>query len=156
MSFDFVYTDETVPDNMLFQVVTGDSNFDRPIIACPIINRKHFQEFCAAKNCYPEDMPVETEKFLFPIIQRYYNIYKLYEEYINENPPKWWYIENLGKDICEHYFTTIRFLEPQTKKAKERRRRSYRRYIAERIVYKRRLEKEAKAKQEAKKNSEKA
>lgn len=111
LGFDFVYTDDTVPDNMILQVATGDTNFDRPIIACPIINRKHFNEFCSARNCNIENIPVEIGRNFFPITQRFYNIYKVYEAYINENMPRWWYVEDLGGELTKNYFTTIRFLE---------------------------------------------
>lgn len=138
-NFDFLYTDKTVPDNMAILASTGDTNFDRPIVACPLLNRKKFEEFCAARNYNIENIPVETNN-MYPVSQRFYKIYKIYEEFINESTPQWWYVENLGGKMTQNYFTTIRFLRPTTKRGFERRRRYIRRKIAERIVLRRRKE----------------
>lgn len=143
--FKFLYSDPPVPPHTILQTCTGDTNFDKPIVACPIINKAKFLEFCDAKNCHIENIPVVTFKNTFPITQRYYQIYKLYEEYINEFPPEWWYIENLGGDLAQHYYTTIRFYDSKTPKGFERKRHYKMLYRAERMIYNRRLRKEKEA-----------
>ena len=152
-NYKFLFSDPPVPHNMLVQTCSGDTNFDRPIVACPILNKAHFQEFCAAKNSHIENIPVVVKNSVYPISQRFYQIYKLYEEYINDYPPKWWYVENLGGELAKNYYTFIRFYVSQTKKGKEKRIRYTRQVIAERNVYRRRLKREREQKELDKKQN---
>lgn len=109
---------DIVPLQEFHMVSKGDMNFDNPILACPLIERKHFNEFAHTRGI--NDFKVDAKKNYFPIIQKNHHVYKVYEEYINTFKPRAWYTE-IFRRRSKYFFTTIHMLQTERWKEKQAR-----------------------------------
>lgn len=96
--------------NELMIITRPPMTFYSPILACPMINSKHFEEFALAHNM--NQIIIDPKECQFPIVHKYAKIHRLYEEYINTYPPTTWHVEYWSKWI-RNFVTTLRFIIPK-------------------------------------------
>lgn len=102
--------DAPIPSNELLIIARPPMTFYSPILACPMINSKHFEEFALARNM--NQIIIDPKECNFPIIQKYSKIHKIYEEYINTYRPTTWHVEFWSKWI-KNFVTTLHFITPK-------------------------------------------
>lgn len=95
-------------------VIVGHKNSSahaNPYTAVPLIDKKHFDEICQMNGIRLDDIQVNTNKKL-PMIDKYMNIYSLYQSYLDNVDVPYWYIEtynNPVKNRQKAYYTTLFF-----------------------------------------------
>lgn len=112
LDFQVYLVDESIlPKNVLILGHRNSSVFSCPLVACPLIDKKHFDELCNLNGIVIDDIPFDkTQKY--PIMSKYLELYSLYQSYLDNVEVPYWYIETFKKPTItrqQAYYTTLVF-----------------------------------------------
>lgn len=112
------YTSYLVSQNILPKniVIIGHKNssaYATPLVASPLIDKAHFDQLCRLNNINLDSITMQKSKSQkFPMIEKYLNLYSLYQSYLDNFEVPYWHIENFkhsGTARQKAYYTTLYF-----------------------------------------------
>jgi hypothetical protein len=106
----YLVSESLLPKNLLILGLRENTNYANSIIACPILDKKDFDEVCRLNGVDIYNMRPNYSK-KYPLLERELDRYEIYQEYINHKLPEYWYIEtfNLPQRRVEAPYITIHF-----------------------------------------------
>ena len=110
--YEIYLVDESIlPRNVLILGHHDFCSFRNPYVAAPIIDKKHFDEICKMNKIDLNSFTVDPNK-RYPLIEKHYNLYSLYQSYLDNVDVPYWYIETFNtpsKTRQKAYYTTLFF-----------------------------------------------
>lgn len=98
-NFEIYLVDEKIlPKNILILGHSNSSSFRTPYIACPLINKNHFDDICKINNIDLNSFSVNP-KSKYPLIEKHLNLYSLYQSYLDNVEVPYWYIETFNNPV---------------------------------------------------------
>ena len=112
-NFEMYLVEESIlPKNVLILGHSDKNSFRTPYVACPLIDKKHFDEICSMNNIDVKQFDNINEEKRYPIIEKYANLYSLYQSYLDNVDVPYWYIETFNNPVKSRqkaYYTTLFF-----------------------------------------------
>lgn len=113
LRYEVYLVDESIlPSNILILGHSPSNSFRSPYVACPLINKQHFDEICDMNGVNLKELDYIDPKKRYPIIDKYYNLYSLYQSYLDNVEVPYWYIETFNNPVKTRqkaYYTTLFF-----------------------------------------------
>lgn len=110
--FQMYLVDESLlPKNKIILGHKNISSFSSPLVACPLIDKSHFDELCEMNNIDIDKIPFDKSARL-PMITKYLQLYSLYQSYLDNVEVPYWYIEQFKNPTITRqkaYYTTLYF-----------------------------------------------
>lgn len=111
-NFDCYLVDEKLlPRNVIIVGHRNLNSYCTPYVACPIIDQKNFDKLCEMNGINVRDFVIDGKKEL-PIVEKYLDLYSLYQSYLDNVEVPYWYIETFRNPTKSHqkaYYTTLFF-----------------------------------------------
>lgn len=112
-NFEMYLVDESIlPRNVLILGHSDTNSYRTPYVACPLIDKKHFDDICKMNGINIEKFDVLDETKKYPLIEKYANLYSLYQSYLDNVEVPYWYIETFNNPVKTRqkaYYTTLYF-----------------------------------------------
>jgi hypothetical protein len=112
-NFNMYLVDENLlPKNVLILGHSNRNSFRTPYVACPLIDKNHFDEICKLNGINLKEFDNLNTKTRFPLTISELNLYSLYQSYLDNVDVPFWYIEDFGypvKTRQKAYYTTLFF-----------------------------------------------
>ena len=113
MNFTMYLVDETtLPSNVIILGHSPTNSFRSPYVACPLIDKEHFDSICDMNGIRLSDYDIIDPKDRYPLIERGLNLYSLYQSYLDNIDVPYWYIESFHNPVKTRqkaYYTTLFF-----------------------------------------------
>ena len=111
-NFEIYLVDERIlPSNILILGHSNYCSFKTPYVACPLIDKNHFDELCEMNSIDLNSLTVNP-KSRYPLIEKHLNLYSLYQSYLDNVEVPYWYIETFNNPVKTRqkaYYTTLFF-----------------------------------------------
>lgn len=107
----YIVPERLLPRNVMILGHKNTNSFGTPIVAAPLIDKPHFDSICEMNNIRLSDFGYDMKK-QWSITERYFDIYSLYQSYLDNVEVPYWYIEkfnNPTKNRQKAYYTTLYF-----------------------------------------------
>lgn len=107
----YLVDDSVLPRNVIILGHSPNTAFRSPYVACPLIDKNHFDELCKMNDIDINSFELDTKK-RYPIIDKYYTMYSLYQSYLDNVDVPYWYIETFNNPVKTRqkaYYTTLFF-----------------------------------------------
>lgn len=112
-NFTMYLVDESIlPRNIIIMGHSDTNSFRTPYVACPLINKNHFDEICEMNDINLQSFDKINPKSRYPLIEKYLNFYSLYQSYLDNVDVPYWYIETFNNPVKTRqkaYYTTLYF-----------------------------------------------
>lgn len=112
-NFNMYLVDESIlPRNVIILGHSNRNSFKTPYVACPLIDKNHFDELCRMNNINLRDFDNINPKDRYPLIQKNFDLYSLYQSYLDNVEVPYWYIESFNNPVKTRqkaYYTTLFF-----------------------------------------------
>lgn len=109
----YLVDENILPRNI---VIIGHKNsitYGNPLVACPLIDKNHFDQLCEMNGIDIDNMTMlQSKNQNYPMIEKYLNLYSLYQSYLDNVDVPYWHIENFeqkGTARQKAYYTTLYF-----------------------------------------------
>ena len=110
--FNCYLVDESIlPKHILILGHSSTNVFRTPYVACPLIDKKHFDEICKLNGINVNKILPNTSS-RYPLIEKQLELYSLYQSYLNNVEVPYWYIETFNNPVKTRqkaYYTTLYF-----------------------------------------------
>lgn len=107
----YLVSEDLMPKNILLIGHKNNNTFGNPYVASPLIDENHFDEICKLNNICLDDFTF-NKKEKYPLIDKYVNLYSLYQSYLDNVDVPYWYIETFNNPTIprqQAYYTTLFF-----------------------------------------------
>lgn len=107
----YLVSESLLPKNVLILGHSDYNSFRTPYVACPLFDKKHFDELCKMNKIDVNNFQINP-KDRYPILEKHLNLYSLYQSYLDNVEVPYWYIEtfeNPPKNRQKAYYTTLFF-----------------------------------------------
>ena len=107
----YLVNENLLPKNVLILGCKGKTSFSNPYVACPLIDKSHFDELCYLNNIDISSF-IFDRKARYPIYEKQMNLYSLYQSYLDNIEVPYWYIEKFNEPTTPRqkaYYTTLYF-----------------------------------------------
>jgi hypothetical protein len=112
-NFNMYLVDESIlPRNVIILGHSNRNSFKTPYVACPLIDKNHFDELCRMNNINLRDFDNINPKDRYPLIQKNFDLYSLYQSYLDNVEVPYWYIESFNNPVKTRqkaYYTILFF-----------------------------------------------
>ena len=111
-SYKCYLVDESIlPRNVLILGHSNYNSFKTPYVACPLIDKKHFNSICEMNGINLNSFQINP-KARYPLVEKQLNLYSLYQSYLDNVDVPYWYIETFNNPVKTRqkaYYTTLFF-----------------------------------------------
>ena len=111
-NFEIYLVDEKIlPKNILILGHSNNHAYRTPYVACPLIDKNHFDELCKLNGIGEIEVENPQDK-RYPLIDKQVNLYSLYQSYLDNVEVPYWYIETFNNPVKTRqkaYYTTLFF-----------------------------------------------
>ena len=107
----YLVDEEILPRNILILGHASYNSFRSPYVACPLIDKTHFDEICKMNDINVGNF-VPDKSSRYPLIEKQLNLYSLYQSYLDNVEVPYWYIETFNNPVKTRqkaYYTTLFF-----------------------------------------------
>lgn len=107
----YLVSEDLLPRNIIILGHRNRNVYRCPYLACPLIDKNHFDDICYMNGIDIDDFPFD-KKLRYPIIEKYKNLYSLYQSYLDNVDVPYWYIETFNKEPISRqkaYYSTLFF-----------------------------------------------
>ena len=107
----YLVNESILPRNILILGHSSCNSFRTPYVACPLIDKSHFDEICKL-NCIDLNGLTVNPKSRYPLIEKHLDLYSLYQSYLDNVHVPYWYIESFNNPVKTRqkaYYTTLFF-----------------------------------------------
>lgn len=108
----YLVDENILPKNMIIVGHKNNHVFANPYIAVPIIDKTHFNDLCSMNGINLNQLNDIDAKMRYPMIEKYLNLYSLYQSYLDNVEIPYWYIETFRNPTSARqkaYYTTLFF-----------------------------------------------
>ena len=108
----YLVDEKLLPKNVLILGHSPTNSFRSPYVACPLIDKNHFDNICDMNGINLSDYDIINPKDRYPLTERGLNLYSLYQSYLDNVDVPYWYIEDFEqptKTRQKAYYTTLFF-----------------------------------------------
>ena len=108
----YLVHESILPSNVIIMGHSNKNSFKTPYVACPLIDKNHFDELCRMNNINLRDFDDINPKDRYPLIQKNFDLYSLYQSYLDNIEVPYWYIESFNNPVKTRqkaYYTTLFF-----------------------------------------------
>ena len=108
----YLVDESILPRNVLILGHSDTHSFRTPYVACPLIDKKHFDDICKMNGIHIDDFDVLDTNKKYPLIEKYANLYSLFQSYLDNVDVPYWYIETFNNPVKTRqkaYYTTLYF-----------------------------------------------
>ena len=107
----YLVNENLLPKNVLILGHSPFNSFRSPYVACPLIDKNHFNELCKVNNIDINKIEMNPQaRYMF--IDKYLTLYSLYQSYLDNVDVPYWYIETFNNPVKTRqkaYYTTLFF-----------------------------------------------
>lgn len=107
----YLVDEKILPRNILILGHTSFNSFRSPYVACPLIDKKHFDELCKMNDININSI-LPGKNTRYPLIEKQLELYSLYQSYLDNVDVPYWYIETFNNPVKTRqkaYYTTLFF-----------------------------------------------
>lgn len=109
----YLVDESILPKNIVIIGHRHTITYANPLIACPLIDKQHFDQICKMNGIDIESMTMfDSKSKEYPMTEKYLNLYSLYQSYLDNVDVPYWHIENFeqkGTARQKAYYTTLYF-----------------------------------------------
>ena len=107
----YLVGEDLLPRNMIILGHKNYSVYGSPYVACPLINKQHFDQLLQLNNINQSDFKIDTS-LQYPMYSHYQDLYYLYQSYLDNVDIPYWYIETFNNPTTSRqkaYYITLLF-----------------------------------------------